>query len=81
MAVSEAMLPTVPRKAMRNGTILGGTFFILRRSMATSMPDSSQKPMAIVMVMTSPKGAKPVKFLTMLVKSHWTPSLVKRFWE
>ena len=79
MAVSDAMFPQVPRKAIRYGTTPGGTFFRDRLSMATSRPDSSQNPMAMVMVITRPRGANPVKFLTRLVKSHWTPALENRF--
>ena len=37
-------------------------------------PDSSHIPMASVMVITRPRGAKPVKFLTMLVRNHIRPS-------
>ena len=70
MAVSEAMLPTVPRNAITKGTRAGGTFLMHLLSMARSKPDSSHMPMASVMVMTSPRGAKPVKFLTMLSRSH-----------
>lgn len=81
MAVSDAMFPQTPRKATIKGTREGGTFFMLRRSSAESMPDSSQKPMARVMVITRPKGANPVKFFTIVVRSHWMPSLVKKFWD
>ena len=36
--------------------------------------------MAMVIVMTRPKGAKPVKFFTIFVRSHWIPALLKKFW-
>jgi len=52
---------------------------MLRRSRLTSRPLSSQKPMARVMVITRPNGAKPEKFFTILLKSQVTPSLVNRF--
>ena len=54
---------------------------MLRRSRLMSSPDSSQKPMARVMVITRPRGAKPEKLLTKWVKSQFTPSLENRFWD
>jgi len=79
MAVSEARLPQVPTKAITKGRITGGMFFILSVSRARMRPDSSHMPMASVMVSTRPRGAKPVKFLTMLEINQIKPSLVNRF--
>ena len=43
-------------------------------------PDSSHIPMAIVMVRTRPRGAKPVKFFTMLSRNQRSPSEEMGFW-
>ena len=37
-------------------------------------------PMARVMVMTRPKGAKPVKFLSMFSRNQIKPALEMGFW-
>ena len=79
IAVSEAMLPTVPTNAITYGIIAAGTFFKELFSMEISIPDSSQRPIPSVMVITRPNGAKPVKFFTMLPKIQSTPSLENRF--
>ena len=81
MAVSEAILPQVPKNATRYGTTFGGTFRMEPRNMASKSPASSQNPMAMVMVMTRPKGANPVKFLTRLDNNQVTPSLLNKFWD
>ena len=52
-----------------------------RLIIVTSKPESSQKPIASVIARTKPKGAKPVKFLTILLNNHSTPALEKRFCE
>ena len=74
MAVSEARLPTVPTKPMTKGSSLGGTLRSLSFSRATIRPDSSHIPMARVMVSTRPRGAKPVKLVTMLFRNHRRPA-------
>ena len=43
-----------------------------------SIPDSSQRPMPRVMVITRPRGANPVKFFTILSRNQWRPSVVNR---
>ena len=79
IAVSEAMFPTVPTNAITYGIIAAGTFFKELFSMEISIPDSSQRPIPSVIVITRPNGAKPVKFFTMLPKIQSTPSLENRF--
>ena len=47
--------------------------------MEISIPDSSQRPIPSVIVITRPNGAKTVKYCTMLPKIQSTPSLENRF--
>ena len=80
-AVSEAIFPIVPTNAMRYGIRAGGTSLRHPFKRDIISPDSSQRPIPSVMVITRPSGAKPVKFFTILLRNQSSPSAEKKFWE
>ena len=80
-AVSEAIFPMVPTNAIRYGIRAGGTSLRHPFKRDIISPDSSQRPIPRVMVITRPSGAKPVKFFTILSRNQCSPSTEKKFWE
>ena len=80
-AVSEAIFPMVPTNAIRYGIRAGGTSLRHPFKRDIISPDSSQRPIPSVMVITRPSGAKPVKFFTILSRNQCSPSTEKKFWE